>query len=67
VIGVIGPAAGEAVKLTQTGKIGVIGTRATVRSEAYPRTIQRLNPRVTRLPTWPPGSTSASLMAQTST
>jgi len=46
VIGVIGPAAGEAVKLTHAGKIGVIGTRATVRSEAYPRAIQRLNPHI---------------------
>ncbi len=36
---VIGPAAAKAVQITQNGKIGVIGTRATVRSQVYETTI----------------------------
>lgn len=43
VVEVIGPAAQRAVKLTQTGKIGVIGTRATVRSGIYEKTVAILN------------------------
>ncbi len=43
IIGVILPGAGEAVKRTRSGRIGVIGTHATMRSEAYPRAIERLN------------------------
>lgn len=39
VIGMIVPAAKAAVATTQNGKIGVIGTRATIGSKAYPKTI----------------------------
>ncbi len=39
VIGMIIPAAKAAVATTQNGKIGVIGTRATIGSKAYPKTI----------------------------
>jgi glutamate racemase len=42
VIGVILPGARRAVKLSSRGRIGVIGTRATVASEAYPRAILAL-------------------------
>jgi glutamate racemase len=45
VVDVIGPGARRAVRLTRTGRIGVIGTRATVESQAYPRAIHALEPR----------------------
>jgi glutamate racemase len=44
VVGVIDPPSKEAVRRTRTGKIGVIGTRATVNSQAYPKAIKRLDP-----------------------
>ena len=45
VIGVIEPGAQAAVKASRTGKIGVIGTEATIASGAYTRAIQNLRPR----------------------
>ncbi|HTW87047.1 MAG TPA: glutamate racemase [Candidatus Binataceae bacterium] len=45
VIGVIEPGAQAAVKASRAGKIGVIGTEATIASGAYTRMIQRLRPR----------------------
>jgi glutamate racemase len=45
VIGVIEPGARAAVKASRTGKIGVIGTEATIGSGAYTRAIQNLRPR----------------------
>src|SRR6202049_3103308 len=45
VIGVIEPGARAAVKASRNGKIGVIGTEATIASGAYTRAIQRLSPR----------------------
>lgn len=44
VIGVIGPGAEAAIHETKTNHIGVIGTRATIRSGAYERTIKSLSP-----------------------
>jgi glutamate racemase len=44
VIGVIEPGARAAAKLSRSGKIGVIGTEATIASGAYTRAIQRLRP-----------------------
>jgi len=44
VLGVIAPGARRAVEQSKTGRIGVIGTRATIASEAYPRAIQYLKP-----------------------
>ncbi len=41
VIGVIHPAAAAAIRATSNGRIGVIGTRATVSSEAYSKDIFR--------------------------
>jgi glutamate racemase len=46
VVGVIAPGARAAVKKTQNGHIGVIGTKSTIQSQAYERTIQALNPTV---------------------
>lgn len=46
VIGVIEPAAQAAVNFTRSGRVGVIGTRATVNSGAYGRAIQCMNPAV---------------------
>jgi glutamate racemase len=43
VIGVIEPGARAAVKASRNGKIGVIGTEATIASGAYTRAIQRLS------------------------
>ncbi len=42
VIGVIEPGAKKAVELTKNGIIGVIGTEATIRSQAYQEAIKRL-------------------------
>ena len=44
VIGVIQPAAQAALQATRNGRIGVIGTRATVTSDAYARQIRALAP-----------------------
>jgi glutamate racemase len=44
VVGVIEPGARAVVRATRSGKIGVIGTEATIASGAYTRTIQRLRP-----------------------
>lgn len=46
VLGVIDPGAREAVAHTKNGKVGIIGTRATIRSMAYERAIKRLNPTI---------------------
>jgi glutamate racemase len=45
VIGVIEPGARAALAATRGGRIGVIGTEATVRSGAYPKAIKALSPR----------------------
>jgi len=47
VIGVIAPGARAAVKTTKSGRIGVIGTRATTNSGVYEQTIQALRPDAT--------------------
>lgn len=44
--GVVSPTAQAAAKATQTGKIGVIGTTATIRSGSYKREIERLDGRI---------------------
>ena len=49
VIGVIEPGARAAAKASRNGKIGVIGTEATIASGAYTRAIQRLSPRCRNL------------------
>ena len=44
VIGVVEPGAYSATKMSDSKKIGVIGTRATVRSESYVKAIKALSP-----------------------
>ena len=46
VVGVIAPGARAAVKETRIGNVGVIGTKSTIQSEAYERTIRALNPGI---------------------
>ena len=46
VIGVIAPGARAAITASRNGRIGVIGTRATIHSGAYERAIQALDPAV---------------------
>lgn len=43
-LGVIEPGARRACRVSRSGKIGVIGTDATIRSGAYPAAIARLRP-----------------------
>lgn len=47
IFGVIKPGANTAASATRTGKIGVIGTQATVDSKAYEMEIKRLHPEYT--------------------
>ena len=46
VIGVIEPGARAALASTRTGRVGIIGTEATVRSQAYDQAIKRLDKNV---------------------
>jgi glutamate racemase len=43
IIGVIEPGAKRAVSVTKSGKIGVIGTTATIQSSAYSKAIKRID------------------------
>jgi glutamate racemase len=45
--GVIEPGAAAAVKATHSGKIGIIGTKATIKSHAYHQAIHALNTTLT--------------------
>lgn len=45
ILGVIEPGAKAAARYTRTGRVGVIGTTATIRSGAYERAISRMNVR----------------------
>lgn len=46
IVGVIGPAAKEAVYATQNGRIGVIGTHGTIKSRTYEEQIRLLDPKI---------------------
>jgi glutamate racemase len=46
VIGVIAPGARKAVSITRTRRVGVIGTEGTIKSGAYTRAIQELDPQI---------------------
>lgn len=46
IIGVIQPGAKEAVKITKTKCIGVIGTQATIKSRAYENQIRRIDSKI---------------------
>lgn len=45
ILGVIRPVAEEAARVTRSGRIGVVGTRATVASGAFEREVKNLLPR----------------------
>lgn len=47
VFGVVGPAAQTAAAMTRNGRVGLIGTAASIRSGAYEREIAALDPVVT--------------------
>jgi len=46
VLGVIEPGARKAAGITKTGKVGVIGTYSTIRSNAYKSALERISPEV---------------------
>jgi glutamate racemase len=46
VLDVVGPAAQEAARITATGRVGIIGTRATVESNAYVRYLRSIAPGI---------------------
>lgn len=46
IVGVISPGVREAIYATQNKRIGIIGTRGTIRSRTYEREIWQLNPQV---------------------
>jgi len=46
VVGVIEPGARKAVSITRSGRVGVIGTEGTVKSDAYARAIHALGPAI---------------------
>ena len=46
IFGVVEPAARAAAHVTQNGRVGLIGTRASIRSGAYERALGRLRPGV---------------------
>ena len=47
IIGVVESGADSAVNTTESGYIGVIGTKATIRSKAYTHAIAKINPEIT--------------------
>src|SRR5699024_3809353 len=46
VVGVIHPGARAAIKVSQSNKVGVIGTEGTIKSGAYETTLKRLKPHI---------------------
>lgn len=46
IVGVIEPGARAAAAVTRSGKVGVIGTAATIASSAYTKAIKRINPDI---------------------
>ncbi len=46
IVGVIEPGARRAAAMTRNGKVGVIGTEATIKSSAYTRAIKKVNPAI---------------------
>jgi glutamate racemase len=45
-LGVIEPGARAAIKTTQNGKIGIIGTHATIASDSYPKAIHKIDGKI---------------------
>jgi glutamate racemase len=46
VVGVIHPGARAAIKMTQSGRIGVIGTEGTIKSKAYDLALYQISPNI---------------------
>jgi len=46
ILGVLIPVAEEVAKTTKTGRVGVVGTKATVESKSYDTEIHKLNPKI---------------------
>lgn len=46
VLGVIQPVVGKVLSITKNGRVGIIGTRATITSGIYEKEIEKLNPQV---------------------
>ncbi|HEY6007823.1 MAG TPA: glutamate racemase [Geobacteraceae bacterium] len=46
IVGVIEPGARRAAAVTRSGRVGVIGTEATIKSSAYAKAIKRINPEI---------------------
>jgi glutamate racemase len=46
VVGVIEPGARKAASVTRSGRVGVIGTEATIASSAYTKAIKRIDPAI---------------------
>jgi len=46
IIGVIEPGARKAVRMTKTGKVGVIGTPSTIKSSAYKKAMENIAPEI---------------------
>ena len=46
IVGVIGPGVREAVYATRNKRIGVIGTRGTIKSQSYEKEIKQLDPKI---------------------
>lgn len=46
ILGVIEPGARRAAEVTRTGRVGIIGTERTVKSQAYVRAIREINPKI---------------------
>lgn len=46
VLGVVDPGARAAIKVSQRGRIGVIGTQGTIRSSAYERALKQIDPGI---------------------
>ena len=44
IVGTVGPTAAEAARVSETGRIGVLATTATIRSGLYEKTIRELRP-----------------------
>ena len=46
ILGVIIPASEKTIEITKNNKVGVIGTKATISSDAFEREIKKLNPKI---------------------
>ena len=46
ILGVIRPLAEEAAKISRFGRVGVVGTRATIESRAYERELKAQNSKL---------------------